>query len=198
MTNYDEQYQVEENLFGTPYAEFEEFVKQHAKQGAKQGCTALDLGCGQGRDALMLAKHGYAVTGVDSSQVGVNQMIERAQKDNLVVKGVVANLFDYEWSETFDAIVLDSILHFAKADKSKELALLDTVANHINENGFLFLFVHKSEQKERDVKTWFKKIEAEFEIAQEGYLDYVYEETATDFRSAFQYYMLILKRIHPA
>ena len=190
MSNYDEQYQVELSLFGSPYAEFEEFVKQHAKPGG----TALDLGCGQGRDALMLARYGYMVTGVDSSQVGITQMIENARKNHLAVKGVVANLYEYPLHDKFDAVVLDSILHFEKGDKDKELALLNTLVNHINENGFLFLFVHKSKQKEQAVRRWFETVEAAFEVAKEGYIDYVYEETVTGFRSAFQYYMLILKR----
>lgn len=194
MTNYDQQYQVENNLFGSPYTEFEEFVKQHVKQGG----TALDLGCGQGRDALMLAKYGCAVTGVDTSYVGIAQMLERAENGNLPVSGVVADIYEYELHHKYDAVVLDSILHFEKADKSKELALLNTLINHINENGFLFLFVHKSPKKEREVKSWFEAVEAEFEIAEEGYIDYLYKEVATGFQSAFQYYMLILKRIHAA
>ena len=194
MTNYDKQYQVESNLFGSPYAEFEEFVKQHAKQGG----TALDLGCGQGRDALMLARYGYRVIGVDTSYVGIAQMLERAKKGDLPVNGVVADIYEYELHDKYDAVVLDSILHFEKADKNKEVDLLNTLINHISENGFLFLFVHKSPKKEREVKRWLKAVAAEFAVAEEGYIDYLYEEVATGFQSAFQYYMLILKRIHPA
>lgn len=194
MTQYDQQYQVEQNLFGSPYPEFEAFVKQHAKQGG----TALDLGCGQGRDALMLAQYGYVVTGVDASSVGIAQMVDRAKKDNLTVNGVVADMYDYELQDKYDAIVLDSILHFEKADKDKELALLNTLPNHINENGFLFLFVHKSPKKEKEVKRWLETVAAMFTVAEEGYIDYLYKEEATDFQSAFQYYMLILKRIDAA
>ncbi len=194
MTNYDQQYQVEKNLFGSPYVEFEEFVMQHAKQGG----TALDLGCGQGRDALMLARHGYAVIGVDASYIGITQMLERAENDNLPVTGVVADIYEYELYEKYDAVVLDSILHFEKADKTKELDLLNSLINHINENGFLFLFVHKLPQKEREVKRWLKTVGAAFTVAEESYIDYVYKEEATGFQAAFQYYMLVLKRINAA
>ncbi len=190
MISYNKQYQTEDNLFGEPYPEFEAFVAQHAIAGG----TALDLGCGQGRDALMLAKHGYVVTGVDSSKVGINQMLERAAKSELDVRRVVADLYEYKINNPFDAIVLDSILHFGKADRQKELALLNTLTNHINENGFLFLFIHKSPSKEKAVKNWFKTVEASFAIANEAYIDYVYEESASGFRSAFQYYMLVLRR----
>lgn len=194
MTNYDQQYQVERDLFGSPYVEFEEFVKQHAKPGG----AALDLGCGQGRDALMLAKYGYTVIGVDASYVGIAQMLERAKSGNLTVSGVVADIYEYELHDKYDAVVLDSILHFEKADKSKELALLNTLINHINENGFLFLFVHKSPKKEKEVKRWFETVETAFEVAEESYIDYLYKEVATGFQSAFQYYMLVLKQVFAA
>lgn len=146
----------------------------------------------------MLARYGYIVTGVDTSKVGITQMLENAKKDNLAINGVVANLYEYELSGKFDAVVLDSILHFARADRKKEVALLDTLVNHVNEKGFLFLFVHKSQQKERALKSWYKKVETKFEVAKEGYIDYLYEEATTGFQSAFQYYMLVLQRIDAA
>ncbi|HSH04005.1 MAG TPA: class I SAM-dependent methyltransferase [Anaerolineae bacterium] len=191
MTSYDKQYQIEQNLFGTPYPEFETFVSQHAKPSG----TALDLGCGQGRDALMLAQYGYTVTGVDSSSVGIDQMLERAKAKGLAVNGIVADFYEYELTQTFDAIVLDSILHFGKADKAKELALLDRVAMHVRENGYLFLFVHQSRTKERVLKNWFNSQKSYFELVQDGYIDYVYHEKVTGFQSAFQFYMLILRRV---
>lgn len=190
MDSYDKQYNIEEHLFGSPYPEFEAFIAKHAVKGG----TALDLGCGQGRDALMLADYGYVVTGVDSSHVGISQMVERAKARGRVIDGVVDDIYAYPLTESFDLIVLDSILHFAKADKEKELILLNTVADHIKMDGYLCLFVHKSDAKEKALHTWFAERKAQFSVAEEGYIDYVYEEKSTDFRSAFQYYVLILQR----
>ena len=190
MDSYDKQYKTEVYLFGLPYPEFEAFVAKHVVKGG----TALDLGCGQGRDALMLADYGYVVTGVDSSHVGVSQMVERANARGGVVHGVVDDLYAYPLTESFDLIVLDSILHFGKADKKKELALLNAVADRIKANGYLCLFVHKSDAKEKVLHEWFTEKKSQFAIAEEGYIDYVYEVKSTDFKSAFQYYMLILQR----
>lgn len=191
MDSYDKQYQVEESLFGSPYAEFEVFVEKHGVKGG----TALDLGCGQGRDALMLAKHGYIVTGVDSSHVGVSQMVERAEAHDQIIHGVVDDIYTYALAEPFDLIVLDSILHFGKAEKEKELALLDTVAAGTNINGYLCLFIHKSDAKEKTLHQWFARKKSQFTVAEEGYIDYVYEEKSSGFKSAFQYYMFILQRV---
>jgi hypothetical protein len=35
MSGYDKQYTVAENLFGSPYKEFEDFVRNHALKGGK-------------------------------------------------------------------------------------------------------------------------------------------------------------------
>ncbi len=190
MSGYDKQYQTEENLFGAPYKEFVDFVKTHALRGGK----ALDLGCGQGRDALMLAQFGYTVVGVDASEVGVAQMLEKAAAKNLAVTGIVEDFHEYALAGNFDAIVLDSILHFEKADRQKELALLNNVAAHLNDNGYLFVFVHKSRKKEKELNDWLETTKPGFILLRDGHIDYVYEEKTTNFRSEFQYYMFILQR----
>ena len=74
MVEYDKHYLVED-YFGKPYKEVVDFFKNHQPKG-----TVLDLGCGQGRDSLAIAKLGYCVTGVDHSKVGIDQMIHRAKK----------------------------------------------------------------------------------------------------------------------
>jgi SAM-dependent methyltransferase len=41
---------------------------------------ALDIGCGSGRDAVYLAKHGWEVTGVDFAETALNAARQRAQE----------------------------------------------------------------------------------------------------------------------
>lgn len=190
MSNYDKQYQTETALFGTPYPEFEAFVQRHAVHGGR----ALDIGCGQGRDALMLARHGYHVTGVDASRVGIEQMLAQAAAEQLPVEGVVADFYAYEPDETYDAIVLDSILHFEKGDTAKELDLLNKLSAYLNEDGYLFIFVHKSRRKEKEIRDWFEQVQRMLTLRQNGYVDAIYEEKSTGFRTEFQMYMFILQR----
>ena len=49
-----------------------------------------------GRDSLYIARKGHYVLGVDASQTGISQMPEEADRDNLNVDGVVADIVDYE------------------------------------------------------------------------------------------------------
>lgn len=78
---YDKYY-LTENLFGKPYPELIEFFADYPRKG-----KVLDLGCGQGRDAIALARLGYSVTGIDNSKVGIDQMNQFGQNENLDLVG---------------------------------------------------------------------------------------------------------------
>ncbi|MFK7805130.1 MAG: class I SAM-dependent methyltransferase [Anaerolineae bacterium] len=189
MDSYNKQYNVEQELFGAPYPEFEQFVASVAVKGGK----ALDVGCGQGRDALMLARHGYGVTGIDSSEVGINQLTKKAQKEGLPINGIVADFYDYKFVEQYDLIVLDSILHFEKNDREKEIQLLDTLSQHLTNNGILIIFIHKSAKKEKVLNGWIETNKSRFNLTSSGYIDYVYQEKSSGFKSAFQMCMNVLQ-----
>jgi SAM-dependent methyltransferase len=59
--------------------------------------TALDIGMGEGRNALFLATQGWEVTGFDISDVGVQLAREAAQQRGVKIEAVVedADRFDY-------------------------------------------------------------------------------------------------------
>ncbi len=47
--------------------------------------TALDIACGRGRNALLLAEKGYAVTAVDSAEQGLAQLRSEAARRGLTL-----------------------------------------------------------------------------------------------------------------
>ena len=73
---YDKYYQTE-NLFGEPYPELIKLYGAIEHKG-----KLLDLGCGQGRDAIALARLGYEVVGIVYSKVGIAQLYKIAKKEN--------------------------------------------------------------------------------------------------------------------
>jgi SAM-dependent methyltransferase len=83
-----------------------DFVIEAAK-GLKPG-TALDLGTGQGRNAVYLARQGWDVTGLDISQAGLNAAKENASKAGVRIQTVKSdyNSFDFG-AEQWDLIVME-------------------------------------------------------------------------------------------
>ncbi len=71
------------------------------------GGDALDVGMGQGRNAVFLAQQGWQVTGFDPSAVGLQQARENAAKVGVEIKAVQsgAEYFDYG-RERWDSIAI--------------------------------------------------------------------------------------------
>src|SRR5687767_5605420 len=73
-------------------------------QGRKPG-AALDLGMGQGRNAIYLAGQGWDVTGVDISDVAVEQAKKNAAARGVKMQVVLADLDTFEFgTERWDLI----------------------------------------------------------------------------------------------
>jgi len=66
--------------------------------------TAIDVACGEGRNAVWLARQGWAVTGVDFSEVGINKA--RTLAGDTQVEWVVADATTYDPGKTFDLVVI--------------------------------------------------------------------------------------------
>lgn len=191
MSVYDKHYQ-QGNLFGAPYPEFVAFMADWEPKG-----TVLDVGCGQGRDALFLANQGYQVTGIDASALGIEQMVAAAETQNLTLTGIVADFYSYPFSQTYDVVVLDSILHFQKKDLARDLALPQTLTEQLNPGGLLCCFVHKSKTKEQRLKAFFSQNRPDWAILASQHIDYTYEEPETGFRSTSQFFMFLGQRPFP-
>src|SRR5215217_8837648 len=56
---------------------------------------ALDLACGEGRNAVWLAERGWRVTGVDFSQVGLDKGALLAQERGVTVEWLRADLVEH-------------------------------------------------------------------------------------------------------
>ncbi len=72
---------------------------------------ALDLACGEGRNALHLASLGWDVVGVDFSEVAIERARLIARERGLTGEFVVDDVFAYEPEPTFDLVML-FFVHF--------------------------------------------------------------------------------------
>jgi SAM-dependent methyltransferase len=100
---WDERYASVESAYGT---EPNDFLRQELETLAPPAGRALCLAEGEGRNAIYLARHGWEVTGVDQSKVGLDKMKARASEEGLTVQAVHSDLADYDLGENrWDLIV---------------------------------------------------------------------------------------------
>jgi 2-polyprenyl-3-methyl-5-hydroxy-6-metoxy-1,4-benzoquinol methylase len=85
-----------------------EFLVEMTK-GRKVG-TALDVGMGQGRNAIWLAQQGWDVTGFDPAEKAVAVAAEAAKKLGVRLKTEIKGMEDFEFGERrWDLIVLSYV-----------------------------------------------------------------------------------------
>ena len=110
----------------------------HEAGGLPPG-RALDLACGEGRNALWLAARGWSVTGVDFSSVAIAKARKRARKERLDVELVCADLLDYEPERDTHALVLLLYLQLPAAERK---LVLGRAAQALEPGGTLLLVGH--------------------------------------------------------
>jgi SAM-dependent methyltransferase len=67
--------------------------------------AALEIGMGQGRNTIAMARLGWDVTGIDISDEGIRQAVAEAKKQNVVIHAILASADDYDYgSERYDLI----------------------------------------------------------------------------------------------
>lgn len=131
--DYDKLYGETRDALGQPTSIFVDFFDQFNQKYAR----VLDVGCGQGRDAVFIAKLGHSVVGVDISPNGIRDLKTLATKDNLAIEGIVADISSYTPIGEFDVILVDRTLHMLP--KIKQIKVLEVLLNHVSENGWLLI-----------------------------------------------------------
>jgi SAM-dependent methyltransferase len=94
----------------------------------------LDLGCGTGGHAVVLAARGYDVMGIDRSP----EMLERARARDSAARFELGEIGSFDAGETFDAVLMMFAVLGYQVGNADVNAALSTVRRHLRPNG-LFL-----------------------------------------------------------
>ena len=109
---------------------------------------ALDLGCGEGRNAVWLAEQGWDVTAGDFSDVAIDKGRAMAQARGTDVDWVVADITDYgPEPEAFD-LVLVAYVHLPPDDMAK---VWEHAASAVRPGGTLLVIGHHRDNLDQGV-----------------------------------------------
>jgi len=101
------------------------------------GDRVLDVGVGQGRNALPLARRGVLVTGIDPSQVAVETVVKAAEQESLPVEAIQSGYAAYQTEEPFDAVLCFGLMQMLPV---QEIAfLVQKLESWVRPGGLLFL-----------------------------------------------------------
>lgn len=101
--------------------------------------TALDLACGEGRNAVWLAKQGWIATGVDFSDVGVEKGRAHAAENGVEATWVVADVTT--WEPPANGYDLVAVFYLQLAAEERRASMI-TAVRALGVGGTLVLVGH--------------------------------------------------------
>jgi len=137
MAEYDEIYNQTENVFGTQST----LILERFFHLINKNKRVLDIGAGQGRNSIFLAKNGFKVDAIDPSRSGIEVIKAISQKENLSINSFIQGFSDFNPANTsYSAILLFGIIQVITR---KELERLIKKINKWTEKGdLLFVTAH--------------------------------------------------------
>lgn len=98
----------------------------------------IDLGCGEGRNAIYLAQKGIDITAIDFSEVAINNAKIIAQKANVVVNFIADNVLSHDYMNNKYDLVYDSGL-FHSLPPHRRLQYLELINSLTVDKGYFGL-----------------------------------------------------------
>lgn len=153
---YDERYKRAHSesirwFSDTPTSELLEWINDH---NISLEDEVLEVGCGEGRDAIYLSSKGYKVTAVDVSEFAILKCKELAAKARLSVDWKVADALYLEQSITkkYKWIYSIGTLHMLVDDRDRD-QFLNSIFNLLEPNGKLLIVSMGDGKVERKTDT---------------------------------------------
>jgi len=140
---WDASYETKGALWGAEPNQFLAEIAEVLEPG-----TALDLGCGQGRNSLWLASRGFEVTGLDLSSVAIEQATAVAAELDLNVSFESVDLTTWDPSgRVWDLVVL-TYLHLSH---ERRPVVHDAAKRAVAPGGRLVVIAHHLDNFENGV-----------------------------------------------
>lgn len=167
MTNYNKMYKEDHNSWGNDVAPMIPLCLKYIRRG-----KALDLGCGQGKEAFYLNQEGFTVTAVDSSSVAIDQINKHIFDENLKdIKAVENDLINFKYRENnYDLIICFNVLY--RLNKLDAINVISNIKSSLRVGGIVAISVfskndtffskrkeHRFYVEENEIRNLFKSFE---------------------------------------
>ena len=150
MGTWEEIFKEKGKVFHEPQEDLAGVIDLLRKEKVQK---VLDLGCGSGRHAVMLAIAGFEVYGMDISATGLKITCEWLKKEGLsakLKKGSCYSRFPYK-DNYFDAVVSVQVIHHNYHDKIKYC--ISEIERILKPGGLVFITTAKRKTKYRAAKS---------------------------------------------
>lgn len=141
VTDYDKRYGNEEYYWGLkPNNLCYEIMR--IKPPVKP-YKVIDIGCGEGKDAVFLARNGYDVTAFDASEQGLSKARELADTYGVKVDFFKADVRDFRLEANYDIIFSSGVFHYIPLELRENV--VNNLKAHTTTNGInvVNVFVEK-------------------------------------------------------
>ena len=127
-------------VFGTkPTKVLDSYLSDSSTTG-----SALDLGCGEGRDTIPLLKRGFSVTALDIAQAAIAKLLSRRDltpEMKSALTTVVADVRYYDWpTEKYDWVLAVTLLDHLEIEHIPSISR--NMIRATREGGLVFVEVH--------------------------------------------------------
>jgi len=146
------------STFGKQSDEFNRLVKK-----LPQGAKVLDLGAGEGKNAIFLAEKGFDVTAVNVSEAGMKKLEKLAKEKGVKIKTIVQDIREFKFKEQYDLIISHGCLNLIERKEWQKLIV--RIRENTKQGGYnvILVFTDKIEPS-KDLKEFITGLFREGEI----------------------------------
>jgi len=123
-------------------------ILKHSQSG-----SVLEIGAGEGRNAIFLAENGFEVAVQDISEVGIEKIRRIAKEKNISIKTEVGDITKMRFDRSFDVIIATFVLHHLQ--KIAAINLLKKIQDSTNLNGLnvVISFIKEGDLFQKNINT---------------------------------------------
>lgn len=131
LTIYEDEYRREDYYWGTePNSVCYDVLR---RVPPTRRLRVLDIGCGEGKDAVFFARNGYDVTAFDVTTAGVEKTKRLADQAGVRMNVFQADILDFRLEAPFDILYSSGVLHYMRPEYRDEI--FDNYKRFTNPNG---------------------------------------------------------------